>query len=552
MKKREDKNKLKVRFIGGVGEIGKNMTALEYGKDIIVIDAGSTFPDDSQPGIDLVVQDISFLIANKDRVKGVLLTHGHEDHIGGLPYLLKELNVPVYGTKLTLTLAENKLKEHKINDYSFNCIEAGSIVSLGCFKIEFINVNHSISGACALSINTPVGVVFHSGDFKIDLTPINGQVMDITRISEIGKKGVTLLLCESTNVERPGYAPSETTVGLAFDRLFAENLKKRIIIATFSSNVHRLQQILNIARKYKRKVAFSGRSMLNVAESASKINELVIPKDIIVDIEKIKNYADKDLVIVSTGSQGEPMSVLTRMAKGDYPQVKVTANDAIIISASPIPGNEKNVYNVINNLYKIGSEVYYESLDKIHVSGHAFQEELKILHSLIKPKFFIPVHGEYRHLKKHILLAKGLGMKDNNMLIAEIGDTVEVTSKSIKRGESFQTGSRLVDGVNIDETGEVVKDRKQLAEEGIIIAVVSYTQEGYILQGPDVISKGASLTEKNIEELKALIVKNISNSINKVYGDASEMRSILRKTIRNYIFKKVKHFPMILPIVTEI
>lgn len=552
MKKREDKNKLKVRFIGGVGEIGKNMTALEYGKDIIVIDAGSTFPDDSQPGIDLVVQDISFLIANKDRVKGVLLTHGHEDHIGGLPYLLKELNVPVYGTKLTLTLAENKLKEHKINDYSFNCIEAGSIVSLGCFKIEFINVNHSISGACALSINTPVGVVFHSGDFKIDLTPINGQVMDITRISEIGKKGVTLLLCESTNVERPGYAPSETTVGLAFDRLFAENLKKRIIIATFSSNVHRLQQILNIARKYKRKVAFSGRSMLNVAESASKINELVIPKDIIVDIEKIKNYADKDLVIVSTGSQGEPMSVLTRMAKGDYPQVKVTANDAIIISASPIPGNEKNVYNVINNLYKIGSEVYYESLDKIHVSGHAFQEELKILHSLIKPKFFIPVHGEYRHLKKHTLLAKGLGMKDNNMLIAEIGDTVEVTSKSIKRGESFQTGSRLVDGVNIDETGEVVKDRKQLAEEGIIIAVVSYTQEGYILQGPDVISKGASLTEKNIEELKALIVKNISNSINKVYGDASEMRSILRKTIRNYIFKKVKHFPMILPIVTEI
>ncbi|HBJ98044.1 MAG TPA: ribonuclease J, partial [Clostridiales bacterium] len=438
MKTKPNKHKLFIRFLGGVGEIGKNMTAFEYGKDIIIVDAGLAFPTEDMPGIDLVIQDISYLIANKDRVRGVVLTHGHEDHIGGLPYLLKELKIPVFGTKLTLTLAENKMREHKISDYNFNCVTAGSIISLGCFKVEFINVNHSITGACALAITTPVGVIFHSGDFKIDLTPINGQVMDITRISEIGKKGVLLLMCESTNVERTGYAPSETVVGATFDRLFAENVKKRIIIATFSSNVHRLQQILNIAQKYKRKVAFSGRSMINVAEAASKIGELTIPENILVDIERSKNFADKDIVIVSTGSQGEPMSVLTRMAYGDYPQVKITPNDAIIISASPIPGNEKNVYKVINNLYKMGAEVYYESLEKIHVSGHAFQEELKILHSLIKPKFFIPVHGEYRHLKKHILLAKGMGMKESNTLIAEIGDTVELTAKSMKKGEPFQ------------------------------------------------------------------------------------------------------------------
>jgi len=553
MKKREDKHKLKIRFLGGVGEIGKNMTALEFGKDIIVIDAGLTFPSDDMPGIDLVVQDISYLVQNKDKIRGIVITHGHEDHIGGLPYLLKSISAPVYGTKLTLTLAENKIREHKIQDYNFNCVSAGTTVNLGCFKVEFINVNHSITGACALSIQTPVGIVFHSGDFKIDLTPINGEVMDITRISEIGKRGVTLLLCESTNVERSGYAPSETVVGATFDRLFAENLKKRIIIATFASNVHRLQQIINIAQKYKRKVAFSGRSMLNILEGASKIGEISIPKDIIVDIEKIKNYADKDLVIVSTGSQGEPMSVLTRMAYGDYNQVKITSNDAIIISASPIPGNEKNIYKVINNLYRIGAEVYYESLEKIHVSGHAFQEELKILHSLLKPKFFIPVHGEYRHLKKHLRLAKDLGMKESNMLIAEIGDTVELTSKNMKMGEKFQAGSRLVDGLNIDDSGEVVRDRKHLSEDGVIVAVVCISREtGEIVQGPDLINKGTTLTDKNIEELKAIVIKSVIASEEKAFGDIQEMRNSVRKGIKNYAFKRLKHSPIILPIITEI
>lgn len=553
MKQRIDKKKLKVLFLGGVGEIGKNMTALEYGKDIIIIDAGSTFPSEDMPGIDLVIQDISYLLKNKDKIKGILITHGHEDHIGGLPYLLKGINAPVYGTKLTLTLAENKMREHKLNDYSFNCVKAGSVISLGAFRVEFINVNHSISGACALSISTPVGVVFHSGDFKIDLTPINGEVMDITRISEIGKKGVTLLLCESTNVERSGFAPSETIVGTTLERLFAENLKKRIIIATFASNVHRLQQILNIAQRYKRKVAFSGRSMINVAESASKIGELEIPNGIIVDIEKIKNYADKDLVIVSTGSQGEPMSVLSRMAYGDYNQVKVTSNDAIIISASPIPGNEKNVYKVINNLYRIGAEVYYESLEKIHVSGHAFQDELKILHSLIKPKFFIPIHGEYRHLKKHITLAKGMGMKESNMLIADIGDCVEITEKSMKKGENFTAGSRLVDGLSIDEDGEIVRDRIQLGEDGIIVVLLTISREnGEVLQGPDIIARGTTFTEENVTELKSLVIKNIITNNKRAFRDMAEVRSVIRKTARNYAYKRIKHSPMIIPIITEI
>ncbi len=553
MKKRIDKKILKVVFLGGVGEIGKNMTALEYGKDIIVIDAGSSFPNEDMPGIDLVIQDISYLVQNKDKIRGLVITHGHEDNIGGLPYFLKSINVPVFGTKLTLTLAENKMREHKLSDYSFNCVKAGSVISLGACKVEFINVNHSISGACALSISTPVGVVFHSGDFKIDLTPINGEVMDITRISEIGKRGVTLLLCESTNVERGGFAPSETIVGTTLERLFAENLKKRIIIATFASNVHRLQQILNIAKKYKRKVAFSGRSMVNVAEAASKIGELSIDNGLIVDIEKIKNYADKDLVIVSTGSQGEPMSVLSRMAYGEYSQVKITPNDAIIISASPIPGNEKNVYKVINNLYRIGAEVYYESLEKIHVSGHAFQDELKILHSLIKPKFFIPIHGEYRHLKKHLSLAKGMGLKETNMLIADIGDTVEITEKTIKKGESVQAGSRLVDGLSIDEDGEIVRDRIQLGEDGIILALLVISREnGEIVQGPDIIARGTTFTEDNVLELKNLVVKNLLAMHKKVFKDKEETRKTIRKTIRNYAYKRIKHSPMIIPIITEI
>lgn len=549
----KEKNSLKVRFLGGVGEIGKNMTALEYGKDIIVIDSGLTFPSAEMPGIDQVIPDITYLLQNKDRVRGIFLTHGHEDHIGALPYVLKDLNVPVYGTKLTLMLCEHKLKEQRVNDYILNCVKPGTVVKAGCFAVEFIHVNHSIPGSCALSISTPVGVVFHSGDFKIDLTPINGSMIDIPRISEIGKKGVTLLLCESTNVEQEGYTMSERVVGETLDRLFVDNVRRRIIVATFATNVHRLQQIVNLAIKHKRKIAFSGRSMLNVVDAATKVGEINIPENLIVDIEKIKNVADKDLVIVSTGSQGEPMSALTRMAAGDYNQVQVGNNDTIIISASPIPGNEKSIYQVINNLYKKGAEVVYKSITKIHVSGHACQEELKIIHNLLNPKFFIPVHGEYRHLKKHCTLAKQTGMKDTNMLIAEIGDTIEVTSRSMKRGDKTPSGSRYIDGLSIDDTETVVRDRKRLAEDGLIVAMCCVSEDtGEVLQDPDLIVKGSLLTDAQIQEAKYIVYKTVTSFDVKTIGDNSEIKNTIRKNLRNYVLRKTKKNPMIIPVITEV
>lgn len=549
----KNKKTLKVRFLGGVGEIGKNMTALEYGNDIIVIDAGLTFPSDQTPGIDLMIPDYGYLVQNKDKVRGIVITHGHEDHIGGLPYVLKDLNVPVYGTKLSLALAESKIKENKVNNYNFNCIEPRSVVRLGCFSVEFIHVNHSISGAVALAITTPVGVVFHSGDFKVDLTPINGEIMDITRISEVGKRGVLLLLCESTNVEREGYAMSEHVVGKTLDHLFMDNVKRRLIISTFASNVHRVQQIINLAAKHKRKVALSGRSMEKVFECASRVGELIVPPNIMVEIDKIKNIPDKDLVIISTGSQGEPMSALARMSAGESNQVKIGENDTIIISASPIPGNEKMVYSVINNLYKKGAEVVYESLEKIHVSGHACQEELKILHSLIHPKFFIPVHGEYRHLKKHAALAKEMGMRDGSILIAEIGDTVELTQHSMKFGEKFPSGIKYIDGLNIDGNDMVIRDRKHLAEDGFVVTVCSISAEsGELIQGPDIINKGANLTDKQVDDIKQSIVKNLKTYDVKAMSDKSEIRNAIRRTVKNYIFKQTKNNPMIIPIINEI
>lgn len=548
--KGENGKQLKIRFLGGVGEIGKNMTALEYGKDIIVIDAGLTFPGENMPGVDLVIPDITYLTQNKSRVRGIVITHGHEDHIGGIPYILRDLNVPVYGTKLTLTLIENKLKEQRINDASLNCIKPGSVIKLGCFSVEFINVNHSIAGAVALAITTPAGVVFHSGDFKIDYTPVNGETTDLTRIAELGKKGVLLLMADSTNIEIEGNTMSESVVKDTLDHVFADNLKRRIIIATFASNVHRLQQILDLAVKYKRKVAFSGRSMINIADAAAKIGELKIPDKLIVDVEKCKNYKDDEIVIVSTGTQGEPMSALTRMASGEFNKVTIGGNDTVVISASVIPGNEKMIYGVINNLYRLGAEVIYESLEPIHVSGHACRGELRILHSLIKPRFFIPVHGEYRHLKKHAQLAQSLGMRESNTLIADIGDTVLIDGKDMKFGEKFPSGSRFVDGVGIDGADSfVLRDRIHLSEDGLVVAVVAVDEYSAKLSSVEIIGKGLVLSDEMVNEAKANLLNTLNQTDMRKVRDEAELSAIIRRSLKNYLFKATKKNPMLVPVV---
>ncbi len=557
MKKGKGKNPVKIIFLGGVGEIGKNMTAIEYGNDILIIDAGLTFPDEELPGIDLVIPDISYLVANKNKVRGLLLTHGHEDHVGGIAYLLKELNVPVYGTKLTLALADNKLREHRLNKVQMICVKPGDKIKAGCFSVEFINVNHSIAGAVALCIDTQQGRIFHSGDFKIDLTPVAGEQIDLSRIAEIGREGVKLLLCESTNVERQGYTMSETVVGTTLDHLFSENANRRIIVATFASNVHRLQQIIDLAAKYRRKVALSGRSMLNVVDAASKIGELSIPEGVLIDVEKIKNYFDREIVIVSTGSQGEPMSALTRMASGEFNKVTIGENDTIIISASPIPGNEKMIYKVINNLYRKGANVVYESLEKIHVSGHACQEELKILHSLVKPEFFIPVHGEYRHLKRHAQLAMELGMRESNILLADIGNCVELSKDGIQFGESVSSGSRLVDGGNLEdrENSVVMKDRKHLSEDGIFVITACVSERsGELLSEPIVVNRGVVMPENNdyIAEIKR-IVENLTRQVD-VLGDTenTEYASAIKKAVKNFIYKKTKQNPVVMANIVRI
>ncbi len=550
VERKSEKKPLKVRFLGGVGEIGKNMTAIEYGKDIIVIDAGVSFPSDNMPGVDLVIPDVNYLAENKSRIRGIVITHGHEDHIGGIPYVLRDLSAPIFGTKLTLTLIESKLKEHKLSDVSLNCVKPGSVIKLGCFSIEFINVNHSIAGAVGLAITTPVGVVFHSGDFKIDFTPVNGETMDLNRISEIGKKGVLLLMADSTNIEIEGTTMSESVVKETLDHVFADNLKKRLIIATFASNVHRLQQILDLALKYKRKVAFSGRSMINIAEAAAKIGELHIPDNLIIDVEKIKNFKDEQVLIVSTGTQGEPMSALTRMASGEFNKVVIGNNDTVVISASVIPGNEKMIYGVINNLYRLGAEVIYESLEPIHVSGHACRGELRVLHSLIKPKFFIPVHGEYRHLKKHARLAESIGVKDTNILIAEIGDTVELTEKTMRFGEKFSAGSRFVDGVGIDGADSfVLRDRIHLSEDGLVVVVAGVDEFSAELTSLEIIGKGLVLSETMIADVKSNVIHTLSHIDLKSLRDENELAGIIRRSMKNYIFKVTKKNPMILPIV---
>lgn len=550
------KKAVKIIFLGGVGEIGKNMTAIEYGNDIILIDAGLTFPNENMPGIDAVVPDFTYLSQNKDKIRGVLLTHGHEDHIGGVPYLMKELNAgtPIYGTKLTLMLTDNKLQEHRLSNIVERVVTAGDKIKLGVFEVEFININHSISGACALAIRTPNGLIYHSGDFKIDLTPVAGAPIDLQRIAQLGEEGVLLYMSESTNIERPGYTMSETVVGTTLGHLFSENVNRRLIIATFASNVHRLQQIIDLAVKYRRKVALSGRSMFKVVEAAVKIGELKIPEGLLIDIEKTKNLFDGELLILSTGSQGEPMSALTRMASGDFNKVTIGENDTIVISATPIPGNEKMVYRVINNLYQKGARVVYESLQNIHVSGHACQEEHKILHSLLKPKFFIPVHGEYRHLKRHAQLAQAMGMPEQNILITEIGNCVELTDTSMKFGESVQAGNVVIDGSGAvdSDTSEVVKERLKMAEDGVFTVALAVTGN-YVINDPVLETHGCMLTGKGLstEELCA-VVRRAVEGYDYQNGNKAELALAIKKTLKNYFYKKIKQAPLIVVSILDV
>ncbi len=546
--------KLKVTFLGGVGEIGKNITALEYGDEIIVIDAGLTFPDDDLPGVDIVIPDMTYLIENKDKVKALILTHGHEDHIGAVPFLLDQLNIPVYGSRLTLALVENKMKEYPKVNFKGVAVKPRNVLKIGNFVIEFIKVSHSIAGSLALSITTPAGTVVHTGDFKIDYEPIDGEMTDLPRLGEIGKKGVSLLLCESTNVCRKGYSMSEKSVGRTLDEIIKNHANNRIIVATFASNIHRMQQILDIAERYNRKVAFTGRSMVNVSEVALKLGELKFNRENLVDLEKVDKMDDKELLIMTTGSQGEPMSALTRMAAGEFKSLKIKDNDLVILSASPIPGNEKNVYNVINALYKLGADVIYDELAEVHTSGHACQEELKLMHSLVKPKFFMPVHGEYRHLKTHKELAMTLGMNERNILLPSLGMQVELTQNSLKAVGVVKAGQRLVDGMGIgDMDSNVLRERKQLSEDGICVVCVNINNVAGEVEGePFIITRGVVYADEQegfVQDAKASIIASLKESDLRG-ADPTMIRASLRRNVSNFIFRRTKRRPMILTIVT--
>lgn len=555
-RKSKKKKAVKIIFLGGVEEVGKNITAIEYENEIIVIDAGLSFPNiEDMPGIDLVVPDVSYLAQNKEKIKGVFLTHGHEDHIGGLSYLMQEIeaDTPIYGTKLTLMLADSKLQERFKQTTNEHVVQAGDRIRVGAFEVEFVNVNHSISGACALAIRTPNGLIYHSGDFKIDLTPVSGESIDLKRIAELGNEGVLLYLGESTNIERPGYTMSETVVGATLDHLFSENIGRRMIIATFSSNVHRLQQIIDLAIRYKRRVALFGRSMNKVVEAATQIHELQVPDGILVDIEDCKRIADGNILILSTGAQGEPMSALTRMATGDANQVTIGENDTIIISATPIPGNEKMVYRVINNLYKKGARVVYESLEKIHVSGHACQEEHKILHSLLKPKFFVPVHGEYRHLKRHAELAMSLGMPERNIFIPAIGNCLEVTQDGISQGENVPAGAMLVDGEGVEDYGSsaVMKERLKMSADGVYSVALAVTGD-HIVTAPVVETHGCMLMDPLlVEELNDILHRTIA-AYSYQSGERDALSDTVRKALKNHFYKRKKQAPLIMVSVLEL
>ena len=551
-------HKLKIFALGGLNEIGKNMTVLECGEDIIIVDCGIGFPDDDMLGVDLVIPDFTYIQNNIHKVRGVFLTHGHEDHIGSLPYFLRNCNVPVYGTKLTLGILENKLIEHKLlNTVKLNTVNAGDKVSVGCFKIEFIRVNHSIADACALAITTPWGVVLHTGDFKLDITPIESEMMDITRLGQLGNEGILMLLCESTNAERPGYTPSERKVGFSLEKILSSYEDKRIIIATFASNVHRVQQIINASVNHGRRVAVTGRSMINVVNAAVKLGYMNVPDGVLIDIDDIKKYPPEKITIVTTGSQGEPMSALYRMAFSDHDKVQLTDKDLVVLSSSAIPGNEKLVGKIVNEMYHRGVNVYHDSSVEVHVSGHACQEELKLMHALTKPKYFMPVHGEYRHLIHHKEIAEGMGMSASNIFVSDIGKIVEIDEKGARFGETVQAGKVLIDGSGIGDVGNIVlRDRKNLAEGGLIIAVATISQqEGILMSGPEIISRGFVYVRENEELIngaKDVATRALIDALDDGITEWTDLKTILKASISKYIFNKTKKKPVVLPVLMNI
>ena len=554
---KNEKAKVKIIPLGGVNEIGKNLTAIEYKNDIVVIDCGLKFPDEDMFGIDLVIPDITYLIKNKEKVSGIFLTHGHEDHIGALPYVLKQLNVPVYGTKLTLGIVETKLKEHGLlSTTELVRVKPRDVIRLNSVSVEFIKTNHSIADSVAIAVHTPLGVVLHTGDFKVDYTPIDGEPMDFARFAELGKKGVLAMMADSTNVEKPGYTKSEKIVGESLIRIFGKT-KGRIIIATFASNIHRIQQIIQAASVYGRKVAVSGRSMENIMNVAIELGYIEVDDNTLVSIDQINKYNNDQVVIITTGSQGEPMSALSRMAASDHRKVNIVEGDTIIISATPIPGNEKLVSKVVNQLFKKGAEVIYDSAENIHVSGHACQEELKLMQTLVKSRHFIPVHGEYRHLKQHGELAIKLGLDSKNVVIPEVGDIIEVTRNGIKKNGTVISGQIFVDGLGVGDVGNIVlRDRKHLSQDGILTVVVTLSKETKtIVAGPDIISRGFVYVRESeglIDEAREIVRNTLLDCEEESITDWATLKSNVRDELRSYLYDKTKRKPMILPIIMEI
>lgn len=552
------KPKLKIIPLGGLHEIGKNITVFEYENEIIVVDCGLSFPDDDMLGVDLVIPDITYLEKNVDKIKGLVITHGHEDHIGGVPYLLKKINIPIYATRLAAGLIRNKLEEHKLlRSTKLNEVMQGQTIKLGKnFKVEFIRSSHSIPDSVMLAITTPAGTVLHTGDFKVDYTPIDGKLMDFGRIAELGNKGILALMADSTNAERKGFTMSESSVGEVFDKLFL-HCTKRIVVATFASNVHRVQQIVNSAIKYNRKIAVCGRSMINMIETARNLGYIECPENIFIDIDMINNYTDEQLVIITTGSQGEPMSALTRMAAGDHRKVKITPNDLVIISATPIPGNEKFVSKVIDDLMQIGAEVVYSSLEDIHVSGHACQEEQKLILALAKPKYFIPVHGEYRQLIAHSETAQSMGIDKDNIIMLSNGRVLEINEDGAEFTSTVPSGRILVDGLGVGDVGSIVlRDRQHLSQDGLIVIVLTMdSSTGEVIAGPDVISRGfvyVRESENLMDDVKSVVRHEIKKCEEKGIRDWSTIKSTTRENLRDYIFAKTKRNPMIIPIIMEV